>query len=67
MASMVILAIITLLTIIAPMLSPHPIDEIYWERIQAPPDFENAHWFGTDGNGRDLFTRIFHGLSLIHI
>lgn len=58
---MVILAVIAGLTIIAPMLSPHPIDEIYWDRIQAPPDFSNAHWFGTDGNGRDLFVRIFHG------
>ncbi|MEM7042928.1 MAG: ABC transporter permease subunit [Pseudomonadota bacterium] len=61
MASMVILAVVAVLTIIAPMLSPHPIDEIYWDRIQAPPDFANAHWFGTDGNGRDLFVRTFHG------
>jgi oligopeptide transport system permease protein len=61
MTSMVILAVIAGLTIIAPMLSPHAIDEIYWDRIQVPPDFSNAHWFGTDGNGRDLFTRIFHG------
>ncbi len=61
MASMVILAVVALLTIIAPMLSSHPIDEIYWDRIQAPPDVANAHWFGTDGNGRDLFVRTFHG------
>ena len=61
MTSMVILAVIALLTIFAPMLSPHPIDEVYWDRIQAPPDFANAHWFGTDGNGRDLFVRTFHG------
>jgi oligopeptide transport system permease protein len=58
---MVILAVVALLTIIAPMLSPHPIDEIYWDRIQVPPDVANAHWFGTDGNGRDLFARVFHG------
>ena len=61
MVSMVILAIITVLAIIAPLLSPHPIDEVYWERIQVPPDFENAHWFGTDGNGRDLFIRTLYG------
>lgn len=61
MASMVIITVIALLTIIAPMLSPHAIDEIYWDRIQVPPDFANAHWFGTDGNGRDLFVRTFHG------
>ena len=59
--SMVILLIIAGMAIFAPFLSPHPLDEIYWERIQAPPDFANAHWFGTDGNGRDLFVCTLHG------
>src|SRR3546814_15844501 len=49
-ASMVVLGIIALLAVFAPLLSPHAYDEIYWERIQAPPDFEHGHWFGTDGN-----------------
>jgi len=61
MASMAILLVIALLAMFAPLLSPHPIDEVYWDRIQAPPDFANAHWFGTDGNGRDLFVRTLHG------
>lgn len=60
-ASLIILSIILLLAIFAPLLSPHPYDEIYWDRIQAPPDFANAHWFGTDGNGRDLFIRTLYG------
>jgi oligopeptide transport system permease protein len=59
--SMVVLAIIALLALLAPWLSPHPYDEVYWERILAPPDFANAHWFGTDGNGRDLFVRTLYG------
>ena len=59
--SIVVLSIITFTAIAAPLLSPHPLDEIYWDRIQAPPDFANAHWFGTDGNGRDLFVRTLHG------
>ena len=49
------------LALFAPWLSPHPYDEVYWERILAPPDFANAHWFGTDGNGRDLFVRTLYG------
>jgi oligopeptide transport system permease protein len=61
MLSMAVLSVIALLAIFAPLLSPHPIDEVYWDRIQMPPDFENAHWFGTDGNGRDLFIRTLYG------
>ena len=60
-ASMVILGIIAALALVAPWLSPHPYDEIYWDRIQMPPDVANAHWFGTDGNGRDLFVRTLYG------
>ena len=59
--SMIVLAVIAVLALLAPWLSPHPYDEIYWERILAPPDFEHAHWFGTDGNGRDLFVRTLYG------
>jgi oligopeptide transport system permease protein len=60
-ASMAVLAVIATIALLAPWLSPHPYDEIYWERILAPPDFANAHWFGTDGNGRDLFVRTLYG------
>jgi oligopeptide transport system permease protein len=62
--SMVLLGIITLMAIFAPYLSAHSFDEIYWDRIQAPPDFANAHWFGTDGNGRDLFVRTLYGARI---
>ena len=59
--SMIVLGIVAAMAILAPWLSPHPYDEIYWDRIQMPPDFANAHWFGTDGNGRDLFVRTLYG------
>ena len=59
--SMIVLGIIAVMAILAPWLSPHPYDEIYWDRIQMPPDFANAHWFGTDGNGRDMFVRTLYG------
>jgi oligopeptide transport system permease protein len=62
--SMVLLGVITLMAIFAPYLSAHSFDEIYWDRIQAPPDFANAHWFGTDGNGRDLFVRTLYGARI---
>ncbi|MGD1877182.1 MAG: ABC transporter permease subunit [Kiloniellaceae bacterium] len=59
--SMVILGVIALMAVFAPLLSPHPYDEIYWDSIQAPPDFAAGFWFGTDGNGRDLFIRTLYG------
>jgi oligopeptide transport system permease protein len=59
--SMALLALIAGAALLAPWLSPHAYDEVYWERIAAPPDFANAHWFGTDGNGRDLFVRTLYG------
>jgi oligopeptide transport system permease protein len=59
--SMVLLGLIMLGAIFAPWLSPHPFDEIYWDRIGMPPDYANAHWFGTDNNGRDLFVRVLYG------
>ena len=59
--AMAILAVIAAMAILAPLLSPHPYDEVYWERIAAPPDFAESFWFGTDGNGRDLFVRTLYG------
>ena len=59
--SLVTLAIITLLCFFGPHLSPHSMTQVYWDRISVPPDFENSHWFGTDGNGRDLFVRVLVG------
>ena len=59
--SIFVLAAIALLALFAPYLSPHPFDEVYWDAIRVPPDFANAHWFGTDANGRDLFVRTLYG------
>jgi oligopeptide transport system permease protein len=60
-ASLALLAVIMLLALLAPWISPHPFDEVFWDEIRAPPDFAKAHWFGTDANGRDLFARALYG------
>jgi oligopeptide transport system permease protein len=62
--SIVILAVIALLALFAPYLSPHPFDEVYWEDIRSPPDFAKMFWFGTDANGRDLFVRTLYGARI---
>ncbi len=57
--SVVLLAVITLLALLAPWISAHPFDEVYWDDIRVPPSLN--HWFGTDNNGRDLFVRTLYG------
>lgn len=59
--AMILLSIVVLLAIFAPWLSSHAYDAVYFDRIQAAPNFEQGHWFGTDGNGRDLFVRTLYG------
>ena len=48
-ASLTILAVIALLALFAPLLSPHPFDEAYFDEIAAPPDFARASrsWSGS--------------------
>ena len=68
---MVILAIITLLAIFAPLLSPYPFDKVNFNLVSCSPDWwpdkmvlcnaGGAHWFGTDALGRDLFVRVLYG------
>lgn len=61
-ASMVLLAAITVLAVLAPLLSPWAYDEPNWEvDFPGPPNAGYRHWFGTDGNGRDLFVRTLYG------
>lgn len=55
----VLLALVVVLAIAGPALSPWEADEIDWNALEAPPSA--AHWLGTDLVGRDLFTRIAVG------
>jgi oligopeptide transport system permease protein len=57
----VVLALIVLLALFGANLSAHAIDEVFWDRISAPPDVEAGFYFGTDANGRDLFVRTLVG------
>ena len=57
--SAIVLALIAIACFGASWISPYPIDDIDWENISTGPSA--LHWFGTDENGRDLFTRILYG------
>jgi oligopeptide transport system permease protein len=54
-----VLALIALACVFGPMLIGWELDAIDWDHIQTPPDAN--HWFGTDGNGRDLMVRVLTG------
>lgn len=54
------LALITMLAIIAPLITPTgPIDQAYLTNALEHPSIR--HWFGVDDLGRDFFTRIIYG------
>jgi len=60
--SMILLGTIIILAILAPYLSPWAYDDPDWGYdFPGPPNFALHHWFGTDGNGRDLFVRTLFG------
>jgi oligopeptide transport system permease protein len=60
-AGLIWLAIVALACILAPWLSPHPYDEVNWDMISEPPDWSAGYYFGSDENGRNLFTRVLYG------
>ncbi len=61
LSGLVILTVITLLSIFGPYFLKFDFYETDWNSIYLPPDFESGHYFGTDGNGRDLLVRILYG------
>lgn len=50
---------IVLLIFIGPLVSPWSYEVVDWNAVNSPPS--SAHWFGTDGSGRDLFARTLVG------
>ena len=60
MLGLYILIITVLVAIFADLITPYQkaILQVGKERLQVP---SAAHWFGTDGFGRDLFARVIHG------
>jgi oligopeptide transport system permease protein len=59
--SLVLLAALTLLVVLAPLLSPFSFDKADFERIAQAPSIASGHVFGTDTLGRDLFVRTMYG------
>ena len=61
LSGLIVLSVITLLSIFGPYFLKFDFYETDWNSIYLPPNFESGHYFGTDGNGRDLLVRILYG------
>lgn len=59
--SAIILLCVSIFVIITPSLVPFTYDHTDWSYMQAPPNFANKHYFGTDSLGRDLLVRVAVG------
>jgi oligopeptide transport system permease protein len=59
-----LVALVTLIAICGPALSPYADDTLDWQHLAASPGLTASHWFGTDRLGRDLFVRTLHGVRL---
>lgn len=64
LVSLAFLSLIFLLAILMPFIVSHDYSEIYWDSILIPPNWEQKFYFGTDCNGRDLFSRTLIGARI---
>lgn len=58
----VIIATVLLLALLAPLIAPYDPNAIDVKSILLPPS--GAHWMGTDGLGRDVFSRMLYGARI---
>ena len=60
-AGLILAALLTLLFVAAPLLTPYAPDSADWDHILVGPGFAHGHYLGTDVVGRDLFARVLQG------
>ncbi|WP_267549935.1 ABC transporter permease [Rhizobium rhizogenes] len=59
--SLIVLAVLVLVAIFGPYFLPFNYEDPDWNSFRGAPDFAVGHYFGTDGNGRDLLSRTLYG------
>ncbi|NLR96803.1 ABC transporter permease subunit [Rhizobium sp. P38BS-XIX] len=59
--SLIVLALLVLAAIFGPYFLPFNYEDPDWNSFRGAPDFAAGHYFGTDGNGRDLLARTLYG------
>jgi oligopeptide transport system permease protein len=63
LAAAVVIVLLVLAALLGPLMSAYAVDQVDWtlNPLASPPSLANGHWLGTDGNGRDLFVRVWSG------
>jgi peptide/nickel transport system permease protein len=56
---LVIVVVFVLAAVLAPWIAPYDPIATSWARVRRPPS--ELYWFGTDENGRDVFSRVLWG------
>lgn len=59
MAGLVVIIVFVIAALLAPWIAPYDPIATSWTRIRKPPS--EFFWFGTDENGRDVFSRVLWG------
>jgi oligopeptide transport system permease protein len=62
--SIFVIIAIVVFAFVGPYFLPWPYEKIDWSAIRKPPDFAKGHYFGTDGNGRDMLARTLLGTQM---
>lgn len=62
LAGLIIIGIISIMAIFAPIIAPFDPDAINVKNILLSPS--EAHWMGTDGLGRDVYSRMLFGARI---
>jgi oligopeptide transport system permease protein len=60
----VIIGVLVALALTGGLISPNDAESLDWSHIATAPSMLQAHWFGTDRLGRDLFVRTLAGARL---
>ena len=58
-AGVIIILFFGILALFSNLFMPHDPVASYTDKILQPPSAD--HWFGTDGNGMDVFSRVIYG------
>jgi oligopeptide transport system permease protein len=62
--ALLILIALVIIMLLGPWLNPNNTQTLDWLHVAARPTLQNAHWFGTDRLGRDLYARTLAGARL---